>query len=89
MKEANKMCENITKTDGSFTTEELKQKIRDQEIYIVGLKYQIQQLEYKLENFLSIQRQKCCECCQKAVIELADKEFELYTLKEKIGALIK
>ena len=89
MKEANKMCENITETDGSFTTKELKQKIKDQEIYIAGLKYKIEQLKYKLDNFESIQREKCCECCQKAVVDYAEVEYKFFELKEKIKELIK
>ena len=72
-----------------MTENKLKQKIKEQDCIIQGLKYQLQELQHKLDNYDSYQREKCCECCQKAVMELADKDFELYTLKEKIGALIK
>ena len=68
------MLKNLTETDESFTTKELKQKIKDQEIYITGLKYKIQRLENELENFLSIQRQNCYKCRQKASIDYADVE---------------
>ncbi len=83
------MLVNLTKTDGSFAVDELKQKIKDQEIYIVGLKYKIEQLKYKLNNFESIQREKCCECCQKAIVDYADVEYKFFELKEKIKELIK
>lgn len=68
---------------------ELKQKIKDQEIYIVGLKYQIEQLQHKLENFESYQREKCCECEKKAISDLAYKEFELTQLKGEILDIVK
>ena len=89
MKEANKMCENITETDERSTTNELKQKIKDQEIYITGLKHKIEQLKYKLDNFESIQREKCCECCQKAIVDYAEVEYKFFELKEKIKELIR
>lgn len=72
-----------------MTDKELKQKIKDQEIYIVGLKYKIQSLEHKLEYFESYQREKCCECEKEAVVKYAEAENELFELKEKIGKLIK
>lgn len=72
-----------------MSEKELKQKIKDQEIYIVGLKYQIEQLQHKLKNFESYQREKCCECEKQAVQELASKEFELFDLKDKISKLVK
>ena len=72
-----------------------KQKIKDQEIYIVGLQYQIQllnqiqQLKHKLENFESYQREKCCECCQEAIVKYQESEMKLFELKEKLKKLIK
>lgn len=68
---------------------ELKQKIKDQEVCIYGLQYEIQLLKHQLENFESLQREKCCECEKKSVVELADAEFKLMELKEKIERLIK
>lgn len=68
---------------------ELKQKIKDQEAYIYGLQYEIQLLKHQLENFESLQREKCFECEKKSVVELADAEFKLMELKEKIERLIK
>lgn len=72
-----------------MSIKELKQKIKDQEIIITGLKYKIQCLEQKLENYASYQREQCCECDKRAVQELSDKEFELFKLKENIADLIK
>lgn len=72
-----------------MTDKELKQKIKDQEIYIIGLQYKIQALEHKLENFENYQREKCCECKKEAVVKYAESEYELLDLKEKIGELIK
>ena len=66
-----------------------KQKIKDQEIYIVGLQYQIQQLKHKLENFESYQREKCCECCNEAIVKYQESEMKLFELKEKLEKLIK
>lgn len=68
-------------------TKELEQKIKDQEIYIVGLKYQIEQLKHKLENFERYQREQCCECCQKAVVDYSEKEMELFNIKQKLKEL--
>ena len=83
------MIKNLTETDESSTIKELKQKIKDQEIYITGLRYKIEQLKYKLNNFESIQREKCCECCQKAIVDYAELEYKFFELKEKIKELIR
>lgn len=72
-----------------MTITELKLKIKDQEVYITGLKYKIKELQHQIDNFESYQREKCCECEKKAVQELSDTEFKLFQLKEKIGELIK
>ena len=72
-----------------MTDKELRQKIKDQEIYIVSLQFEIQQLKHRLENFKSIQCEKCCECEKEAVVKYAEAENELFELKEKIGKLIK
>lgn len=71
----------------NMKTKELEQKIKDQEIYIVGLKYQIDSLKHKLENFESYQREQCCECCQKAVVDYSEKEMELFNIKQKLKEL--
>jgi len=68
-------------------TEELQQKIKDQKIYIVGLKYQIEQLTHKLENFENYQREKCCECHDQMTILYAEKAQELFDIKEKLKEL--
>lgn len=80
------MIKNLTETDESSTTKELKQKIKDQEIYIAGLKYKIQQLEYKLENFLNTQRKKCDKCHQKAIVDYGDVKNLAQIKKNKAQA---
>lgn len=72
-----------------MAVKEFEQKIKDQEIYIVNLKFEIQRLKHMLENFESLQREKCCECERKSIVELADSELKLMELKDKIGRLIK
>lgn len=72
-----------------MTDKELQQKVKDQEIYIVGLQYKIQELEHKLEHFENYQREKCCECEREAIVKYAESEGELFDLKQKIGELIK
>ena len=72
-----------------MTEAEMKQKIEDQEIYIIGLKYEIEKLQHKLDNFESYQREKCCECEKKAIVDYADSEFQMMQLKEKIRAIVK
>lgn len=81
---ANPQCPRERK---NMETKELQQKIKDQKIYIVGLKYQIEQLKHKLENFESYQREQCCECRDLMTIQYAEKAQELSDIKEKLKEL--
>lgn len=69
--------------------ENLKQKIKDQKIFIKDLQNQIQLMKNRLDNFESYQREKCCICEKECVSKYTEKDLELFNLKEKLKELIK
>lgn len=68
-------------------TNKLKCKIleQDKQTLLILLDYKekkIETLKFKLENFESIQRGKCCECENVAVQELSDMHFKIMPFED-------
>ena len=64
---------------------EYKKLKKDKEALLILLdckEKEIEILKYKLENFESIQRGKCCECESGAIQELSDMHFKTMPFKD-------
>lgn len=64
---------------------EYKKLKQDKEALLILLdckEKEIEILKYKLENFESIQRGKCCECESEAIQELSDMHFKTMPFKD-------